>query len=85
MTALNIINSPIIEIEVRVISKIWDLTLSSSHVVSSKDQYEYQYKVSLRGGNDVKLRIDFGGGKSNETFIKDAYSRDDFQVTGIYR
>lgn len=86
MTALNTFNSPIIEIEVRVISKIWDLTLSSSpDVVSSKNQYEYQYKVSLRGGNDVKLRIDFGDGKSNETLIKDAYSRDDFQMTGIYR
>ena len=60
------------------------LTLSSApDVVSSKDLF--QYKVSLRGGNDVTLKIDFGDGKSKETFIKDAYSRDDFQMTGSYR
>ena len=86
LTAVNYSNSPAVEITVSIISKIKNLSISSSDsLIYSKNPF--QYEVHLKGGNNVTVKIDYGNGISNETFVGDAYNvaTDGFRVTGSYR
>ena len=86
LTAVNYSNSPAVEITISIVSKIENLSISSSdNLVYSKNPF--QYEVHLKGGNNVTVKIDYGNGISNETFVKDAYNvgRGGFCILGSYR